>query len=303
MPLMEIQLLLPEAKVDAWSDAVLAAGAASVSVTDEDGGTAEELASYGEPGLTPRQIGWKNNRVCVLVDDAADIEAIFDAASHALGFPSPPILSRRPVQDCDWVRETQSQFGPIAIGRIWIVPSWHEPPDPHACNVRIDPGVAFGTGTHPTTRLCISWIDEHLEPGCTVLDYGCGSGILSICSALLGAAEVVGVDIDEQALLAARANAQRNGVRALYTTPVGLASAATGDFDLVVANILANPIMLLATTLLRRLRPGGSMLLSGILERQAQAVIDVYRGLEPRLELRISAREEGWVALAGSRGS
>jgi ribosomal protein L11 methyltransferase len=180
------------------------------------------------------------------------------------------------------------------------VPSWHEPPDPEACIIRIDPGVAFGTGSHPTTRLCLSWMEQHLEPGCSVLDYGCGSGILSIGAALLGATQVLGVDIDEQAVATARANAQRNRAIAQYTTPESFALDRTRNFDLVVANILANPIILLAPMLASRVRAGGAILLSGILERQITDVIEAYRLADPRLELRPWGQDEGWVAILGT---
>jgi ribosomal protein L11 methyltransferase len=188
---------------------------------------------------------------------------------------------------------------------VWIVPSWHEPPDPHACNIRIDPGAAFGTGTHPTTRLCLAWIDENMVPGSSVLDYGCGSGILSICAARLGASDVLGIDIDPQALTTARDNAQRNGVHAQYTAPEALACAPDSGraraFDLVIANILANPIMLLAPTLLRHVLPGGVILLSGILERQVEAVRTAFQAVDARLALAVVGEDEGWVALAGRR--
>jgi ribosomal protein L11 methyltransferase len=311
--MLELQLLLPPEGLDAWCDALLEAGAASVAIEDEDGDTEDEVAVYGEPGLDPGPAGWRNNRVGVLLGDGVDAATVVAAAAAALGRPAPQIVRSRVVEDRDWVAQTQSQFGPIAIGRIWIVPSWHEPPDPAAISVRIDPGVAFGTGTHPTTRLCLRWIERHLAPGASVLDYGCGSGILSICAALLGAAVVVGVDIDPQALATAADNARRNGARARYTTPEHLGAAADaagagGDagghahrFDLVVANILANPLVLLAPSLAGRVGRGGSILLSGVLERQAADVIEAYRRTEPAIALRVWDREEGWVALLGTR--
>ena len=204
------------------------------------------------------------------------------------------------------MRQTQSQFAPVRIGntgRVWIVPSWHEPPDPDACNIRIDPGVAFGTGTHPTTRLCLAWIDANLVAGSRVLDYGCGSGILSICAARLGAGPVCGVDIDPQALVTARDNAARNGVHAQYTAPEALTphGGSAPTFDLVVANILANPIMLLAPTLLRHLEPDGTLLLSGILDRQAADVVAAFAAADARMRLETAGEDEGWVALAGRR--
>jgi ribosomal protein L11 methyltransferase len=277
-------------------------------VEDQDSATEDEVAVYGEPGMPPPAAGWRNNRVSVLLAEGADAGTVLDAAAAVLGAAAPPIVSRTLIEDRDWVRQTQAQFTPVRIGaagRVWIVPSWHEPPDPDACNIRIDPGVAFGTGTHPTTRLCLAWIDENIVSGSSVLDYGCGSGILSICAARLGAGPVLGVDIDPQAVTTARDNAARNGVGAQYTAPEALAEPTSAGqvqtFDLVVANILANPIMLLAPTLLHHLRPGGTLLLSGILERQVETVIAAFRAVDAGLRLAAVGEDEGWVALAGRR--
>ncbi len=306
MAMTEIHLMLPAEGLDDWGDALLAAGAASVSIEDSDSATPDEVALFGEPGMPPPAAGWRNNRVSVLLVGPLDPAALVAAAAASLGVAPPPIASQSAVPDCDWVRQTQSQFAPVRIGstgRVWIVPSWHEPPDPGACNIRIDPGVAFGTGTHPTTQLCLAWIDTHPLAGRRVLDYGCGSGILSICAARLGAASVTGVDIDPQALVTASDNAARNGVHAQYTVPEALTppGGAVPAFDLVVANILANPIMLLAPTLLRHLEPDGTLLLSGILERQAGDVVAAFAAADPRMHLKTAGSDEGWVALAGRR--
>jgi ribosomal protein L11 methyltransferase len=300
MALIELLLHLPAERLEAWGDALLAAGALSVAIEDEDLDTEDEVALYGEPGLAPAAPGWRNNRVTVLVEAALDVPAWLAQVAAGLGVAVPPLRARRPVEDQDWVRQTQAQFTPIAIGRLAIVPSWHEPPDPQACIVRIDPGAAFGTGTHATTRLCLAWMERHLAAGASVLDYGCGSGILSISAARLGAGAVTGVDIDPQAVATARANARGNGVDAQYTTPEPFAGDPDRRFDLVVANILANPLIVLAPSLARRVRPGGTLLLSGVLERQAGAVIDAYRAAEPRLALAAWGADEGWVAIAGT---
>lgn len=302
----QIELMLPAEGLDAWGDALLEAGAVSVSIEDSDSATPDEVALYGEPGMPPPAAGWRNNRVSVLIDAPHDAVALVAAAAQSLGVVAPAIVSQSAVPDCDWVRQTQAQFAPVQVGstgRVWIVPSWHEPPDPDACNIRIDPGVAFGTGTHPTTRLCLAWIDTHLVPGSRVLDYGCGSGILSICAARLGAGAVTGVDIDPQALVTARDNALRNGVHAQYTAPEALTppGVSAPAFDLVVANILANPIMLLAPTLLHHLKPDGTLLLSGILERQAADVVAAFAAADPRMHLEDAGHDEGWIALAGRR--
>jgi len=301
MSLREVRLQLPAAQVDAWSDALLEAGAVSVCIEDSDSNTAAESPLYGEPGMEPAEPAWPNNQLSVLVDAAYDVDELLLHVATALGGVLPAVLSREILADRDWVQQTQAQFEPVRIGTIWIVPSWHEPPDPAACVVRIDPGVAFGTGTHPTTRLCVAWLDRHCTPGSSVLDYGCGSGILSICAAMRGATTVVGVDIDPQALLAARSNAAANGVVAQYTDGDALAAQGSGQFDIVVANILANPIVLLAPTLARHVRPGGTLLLSGILERQAADVVAAYEKADPGLHLAVEASDEGWVAIVGTR--
>ena len=299
----EFQILLPADALDAWTDALLAAGALSVSVEDDDRDTPDESALYGEPGEEPPDPAWRNNRVSVLVDRDADIGDLLATAARDLDAAPPAAIACKAVDDCDWVRQTQAQFAPIAVGRIWIVPSWHTPPDPQAINIRIDPGAAFGTGAHPTTRLCLQWMERNPPTGLSVLDYGCGSGILSICAAALGAADVVGVDIDPAAIATAGHNAQENRVTVRYTAPEAFAEEPERRFDLVIANILANPIMVLAPMLAHRVRPGGTILLSGILERQAQAIIDTFLRADPRMALAVVAQDEGWVAIAGTRQS
>jgi ribosomal protein L11 methyltransferase len=300
MALNELRFHLTSERLEQWTDALLAAGAASVSIEDEDSDTPDEAARYGEPGLPVPPPGWKNNRVCVLLDAQVEPRNWLAGVARGMDSQTPPLQQCVRIEDQDWVRQTQSQFAPITIGRIAIVPSWHEPPDPGACIIRVDPGVAFGTGAHPTTRLCLSWLEEAWQARGSVLDYGCGSGILSICAARLGADEVVGVDIDPQAVATAADNARANGVAARYLSPEEFAREPSRTFDLVIANILANPIILLAPTLARRVRAGGTLLLSGILERQAGAVIDAYRVEAPRLSLRVWRMDEGWVALAGT---
>jgi ribosomal protein L11 methyltransferase len=297
--LREIVLLVEEAHAEPLSDALLAAGALSVAVEDAEADSPAERALYGEPGSEPARLAWRANRVAALLDATLDPAQVVAQAAAACGLPAPPIAGERRVEDADWVRQTQAQFPPTRISqRLWIVPSWHEPPDPDAVAVRLDPGVAFGTGTHPTTRLCLAWLDEHAPLAGRVLDYGCGSGILAIAAAKLGAAEVVGTDIDAQALAAARENARSNGVAARYTSPADL---PPGVFDIVLANILANPLQLLAPALLARVAPGGALILSGILERQAQSLIDTYRACDARAPLSVWRADEGWVCLAGTR--
>ncbi len=296
--LVELTLSADERSAEALADALLEAGALSVSLEDANAETPDEQPLFGEPGLAPDRHAWMASRLRVLVEDDEG-EAVVLAAAEAIGVAPPAIERRTAVADTDWVRATQSQFPPTRISdRLWIVPTWHEPPDPEAVVVRLDPGVAFGTGTHPTTRLCLRWLDATLRPGASVLDYGCGSGILAIAAAKLGASRVVGSDIDPQALQAARANSEANAVRADYTEPDSLRA---GTWDVVLANILSNPLMLLAPALLARVAPGGALVLSGVLARQADQVIEAYRAVDASVPLSVWAADEGWVCLAGHR--
>jgi ribosomal protein L11 methyltransferase len=314
--LREIELRVDETLAEPLSDALLAAGALAVTISDADADTAAESALFGEPGFAPTHAAWRHNVVVALVDDGVDAPALLASAWSRLdldgrrpGAATLPRLLDRPVPDDDWVRRTQAQFKPVQIGaRLWIVPSWHEPPDPSAVVVRLDPGVAFGTGTHPTTRLCLSWLEQHLRPGARVMDYGCGSGVLSIAAARLGAGAVEGIDLDPQAVAAARDNARRNGVSARYTAaaqraPRAPAPGASGTigptYDVVLANILTHPLTLLAPLLSGMVAPGGHLVLSGILERQAGQVIAAYVRVAPALPLAIWACDDGWVALVG----
>lgn len=296
--LYELTLSADEPSAEALADALVEAGALSVSVEDANAETPEEQALFGEPGLTPSRHAWKASRLRVLVD-GDNGEWLIAAASAAIGIDAPPIEARVAVAETDWVRATQSQFPPTRISeRLWIVPSWHEPPDPKAIAVRLDPGVAFGTGTHPTTRLCLRWLDANIATGATVLDYGCGSGILAIAAGKLGAGAITGTDIDAQALQAARANSGANAVDADYTEPDFLGA---GTWDIVLANILSNPLKLLAPALLSRVAAGGALVLSGVLERQADEVIEAYRCADPGVPLSVWGADEGWVCLAGRR--
>lgn len=297
--LRELTLTVTEPEAERLADALLDAGALSVSVEDAEADSERESPLYGEPGLAPERHAWQRNRVRVLLDAALDPAPLLRVAAAACALPVPAIESIRAVADADWVRLTQSQFPPVRVSeRLWIVPSWHAPPDPPAIAIRLDPGAAFGTGTHPTTRLCLRWLDAELRPGARVLDYGCGSGILAIAAAKLGARCVVGTDLDPQALATARANSANNAVTADYTAPDRLPA---GSFDLVLANILSNPLKILAPALLARVAPGGSLVLSGILERQALELIDAYAAADARVPLRVWDVDEGWVCLAGMR--
>ena len=300
--LVEVTLRIDAEHAELLADALLDCGALSVAVEDADADTPDELPLFGEPGLEPDRLAWQHSRLRVLVegDEDAARHAV-EAAVAPLKLATPLIESCAPVADADWVRATQAQFPPTRISdRLWIVPTWHDPPEPTAIAVRLDPGVAFGTGTHPTTQLCLAWLDDHVVPGARVLDYGCGSGILSIAAAKLGAGDTVGIDVDDQALEAARANAAANHVSARYTGPDKL---HTGSFDIVVANILSNPLKLLAPALLARVAPRGALVLSGVLERQSDEVIATYRAIDPTVPLQVWRASEGWVCLAGTRSA
>ncbi len=283
-------------KAEALSDALMEAGALSVGIEDADAGTEAEKPQFGEPGHHPTRL-WDHSRVVALFDAEADLAVALAQAANVAGFAAVPPFTVDEVAEQNWVQLTQSQFEPIHISdRMWIVPSWHDAPDPDAINIELDPGMAFGTGSHPTTRLCLQWLCNAVRAGDRVLDYGCGSGILGIAAARLGAAEVLGVDIDDKALLAAQDNAERNGVRLrLQHSRVELDER----FDIVVANILTNPLCVLAPLLAARVAPGGRLALSGVLETQTEQVISAYA---PFIALRVGDTHEGWVRLEGSLG-
>ena len=284
------------ADADAWSDALLEAGALSVDVSDPHAGTALESPLYGEPGL-PVAGSWAWSRVVALFVAGGDWRAALAAAADALAAAVPP-HETYPVAEQDWVRNTQAQFGPIEIAPgFWVVPTWSDVPDTAAVTLRLDPGLAFGTGSHPTTRLCLEWLRTELRNGETVLDYGCGSGILAIAAGKLGAVRVAGVDVDPQALRASEANALANGIGVRFAAPDGLPA---GAFDIVVANILANPLILLAPVLAARVAARGRIALSGILVDQADAVAAAYA---PWFKLGRWRERDGWVLLVGKRGA
>jgi ribosomal protein L11 methyltransferase len=281
-------------QVDLLSDALMEAGAISVDVADADAGTGREIAAFGQPGQ--QAPGWRHCRLSALFAAGTDVEASVSKACALAGVRSPDALECTDLADQDWVRLTRDQFKPIRISsRLWIVPTWEAAPDPRALNLRLDPGLAFGTGSHPSTRLCLQWLDAHLTRGAQVLDYGCGSGILAIAALRLGAARAVGVDIDPQALVAARDNAMQNDVAAEFFGPGDDCGAG---YDVVVANILANPLIALAPLLASRTRPGGHVVLSGVLEDQAAAVSQAY---SPWCEMAAPSIDEGWALVVGRR--
>lgn len=299
--MFELRLMCPEAQIENLSDALEALDALSVSVEDADAQTDAEVALFGEPGMPVSKAGWMRSRVIALYPDE-------DAARQSLlvlqaqdFFTDCTLLGLAPVHEQDWVRLTQSQFSPVDITEdFWIVPTWHEPPAQARRTIRLDPGLAFGTGTHPTTRMCLRWIAgsvrdaRRLNTQTRVLDYGCGSGILAIAAAKFGATDIDAVDIDPDAVQATVRNAQDNAVQ----LRAGLPEAADGVYDLVLANILATPLKVLAPLLWSRVAAGGYLVLSGILERQTEELQAAYA---PYCALHVSDLEDGWILMTAQR--
>ncbi len=296
MAFRELVFTVSEDLAEDLGDALMELGALSISVSDAAADTESEKPLYGEPGLTPDRQAWEQSQVIALFDEqglsAAEISLALTEEGFQINAPS-----ERSVEEQDWVRLTQSQFEPIQVGqRLWVVPSWHDAPkDPNAVCLAVDPGLAFGTGSHPTTKLCMQWLEEHPDLASkTLLDYGCGSGILAIAAKRLGCGDALGIDIDPQAVISAKDNAERNEVMVDFRLPEE--DSAHSQHDVVVANILANPLQVLAPALCQRIAPNGHIVLSGILERQAQDVIATY---QPWIQLHVWRECDGWVCLAG----
>jgi ribosomal protein L11 methyltransferase len=287
----ELSLLCPEDRVDVLSDALDALDALSVSVEDADAQTPAEQALFGEPGMPPPKDGWQRSRmVALFAQEVAAKEAAVLLGAQDF-FEDCQLLGIQTVEDQDWVRLTQSQFAPVEVTPdFWIVPTWHEPPEQARQIIRLDPGLAFGTGTHPTTRMCLHWIAQHDLQGQRVLDYGCGSGILAIGAAKYGATHIDAVDIDEAAVTSTELNAQANGVR----LQAGLPDKAQGQYETVLANILATPLKVLAPLLCSYVAPGGHLVLAGILERQAEELQAAYA---PWASLEVADTQEGWILM------
>jgi ribosomal protein L11 methyltransferase len=300
--MVELFLLAPAADVETLSDDLLDLGALAVTIEDADAETPDESPVFGEPGMPAAHAqvirGWQRSLVKALFND--DQQAT-DAATLLLsreGGSEVHVHAMQPVPEQDWVRLTQSQFEPVPVTpQFWIVPSWHEPPPQAVTVMRLDPGLAFGTGTHPTTRMCLRWIAAHADrssPWPRVLDYGCGSGILAIGAALHGALGIDAVDIDPAAVLSSQANALANGV----SLRTGLPDLARGEYPVVLANILAAPLKVLAPLLCAHVAPGGALVLAGLLERQVDELCEVYA---PWITLGVADREDGWALLQGRR--
>ncbi len=307
--MFELVLRAPAALVEPVSDLLMdELDALSVSVEDADADTAAEQALFGEPGMPAPAAGWERSTVKALFETelAAEQAATVLLAQHGeTGAEGGVILQALAVMaDQDWVRLTQSQFAPVEITpTFWVVPSWHQAPAAATQVIRLDPGLAFGTGTHPTTRMCLRWLATRPamnlgnSVGKRVLDYGCGSGILAIGAALMGAARIDAVDIDTAAVQSTRDNALHNGVALAQLKP-GLPDAAQGLYDTVLANILATPLKLLAPLLAGHVAPGGWLVMAGILERQADELTAAYA---PWLDVRVADQEDGWILMTAQR--
>lgn len=291
MTIFELVLLVPEAVADDVSEALEALDALSVSLEDADAHTPDEQALFGEPDMPPPKSGWQRSKMVALFTTEAVAQQAADVLVAQDFFAACSVVAIQGVPEQDWVRLTQSQFAPVEITpEFWIVPTWHEPPAQAVKVIRLDPGLAFGTGTHPTTRMCLKWIAQSPTPLGRVLDYGCGSGILAIGAAKFGAAQIDAVDIDPAAVISTRANAQANQV--LITA--GLPDVASGRYQTVLANILATPLKVLAPLLCAQVQEGGNLVLAGILSRQADELKAAYA---PWCSLEISDSEDGWILM------
>lgn len=292
--MFELRLLCPEDRVETLSDALDALDALSVSVEDADAQTEAEQALFGEPGMPAPKDGWARSVIVALFPTNVAAEDARQTLVLQDFFSGCEVLGLDAVPDQDWVRLTQSQFAPVEITpNFWIVPTWHEPPAAASTVIRLDPGLAFGTGTHPTTRMCLRWLARRALEGSgwgRVLDYGCGSGILAIGAGKLGALDIDAVDIDEAAVEACLQNAQANGVQ----LRVGMPELAQGSYSTVLANILATPLKVLAPLLCAHLASGGSLVLAGILERQADELRHAYA---PYVQLEVADSLDGWILM------
>ncbi len=292
MSYQQASIPVSESLAELLSDALMEHGALSAAIEDAFAGTENEQPIFGEPDMPQQQV-WQQSLIIALFSEHADVAQIIANAAANIHI-QPPEYSLETLEEQDWVRLTQSQFDPIKISdRLWITPTWHDTPDAHAINLRLDPGLAFGTGSHPTTHLCLQWLDDNLRGGESVLDYGCGSGILTIAALKLGAGSATGVDIDPQAIKASNDNAAQNEVQAAFYLPDGLPQ---GQFDVVVANILANPLRMLGDMLAGRTKTGGKIVLSGILEEQINEMSAIYAQW---FDLASAIVNNGWACING----
>lgn len=288
MPWIQVNTIVDEALAEPLSDALMDSGAVSVTFTE----TGEQEIFEPEIGTTPI---WQRTRVLGLFDaDTCVPTLLTNLQQHLEQIPIDDYRIEQ-IEDKDWIREWMDQYQPMRFGdNLWIVPSWLTPPEPNAVNLLLDPGLAFGTGTHPTTAMCLTWLDQHPPHGKTVIDYGCGSGILAIAAAKLGATQVKGTDIDPQAIIASQDNAQRNHVDIDFAL---VKHFQAEPVDCLLANILAGPIKELATEFAHLVKPGGQLVLSGLLASQAAELVTHYRQFG--FELDTLQTSEEWALLSG----
>jgi ribosomal protein L11 methyltransferase len=294
MAWLSLKIAAQDNTADLISDTLMEQGALSAIIEDANADTLDEQPIFGEPGDPPPGI-WQQNLVSALFDEGVDVQKVMADLARLTKLPSLHYTTEV-IQEQDWVRATQSQFDPIKItDDLWIVPTWHSAPNANAINIVLDPGLAFGTGSHPTTHLCLAWLSQTVKTDQTVLDYGCGSGILAIAAKKLGASKVVGTDIDTQAIQASLYNAEQNAVQASF---YHANDYQTDQYDIVVANILSSALSVLAPALAKSCKSGGEVALSGILKEQAEAVSAIY---SPWFDMQAPVYMDAWVLLTGRK--
>ena len=294
MPFLQVNIVVPSSHAELLSDELMEVGALSTAIEDAYAGTDKEQPIFDEPNEPSAEI-WEQSLIIAMFDADTDVDAAVALLPENMR-PVKEAYTVTEVADQDWVKLTQSQFDPIHVSdRLWITPTWHEAPTDGSINIELDPGLAFGTGSHPTTFLCLRWLDAHMPQGASVLDYGCGSGILAITAAKLGAGKVVGVDIDKQAIRASHDNATQNQVNIEVYLPD---AQPEGQFDVVVANILANPLRMLGQMLAGRVKTGGQIVLSGILAEQVEEISALY---QQWFDMKPATIQDGWACLFGTK--
>ena len=294
MPFLQVNIVVPSSHAELLSDELMEVGALSTAIEDAYAGTDKEQPIFDEPNEPSAEI-WEQSLIIAMFDADTDVDAAVDLLPENMR-PVKEAYTVTEVADQDWVKLTQSQFDPIHVSdRLWITPTWHEAPTDGSINIELDPGLAFGTGSHPTTFLCLRWLDANMPQGASVLDYGCGSGILAITASKLGAGKVVGVDIDKQAIRASHDNATQNQVNIEVYLPD---AQPEGQFDVVVANILANPLRMLGQMLAGRVKTDGQIVLSGILAEQVEEISALY---QQWFDMKPATIQDGWACLFGTK--
>ena len=294
MPFLQVNIVVPSSHAELLSDELMEVGALSTAIEDAYAGTDKEQPIFDEPNEPSAEI-WEQSLIIAMFDADTDVDAAVALLPENMR-PVKDAYTVTSVADQDWVKLTQSQFDPIHVSeRLWITPTWHEAPTDGSINIELDPGLAFGTGSHPTTFLCLRWLDANMPQGAAVLDYGCGSGILAITAAKLGAGKVVGVDIDKQAIRASHDNAAQNQVSIEVYLPD---AQPEGQFDVVVANILANPLRMLGQMLAGRVKTDGQIVLSGILAEQVEEISALY---QQWFDMKPATIQDGWACLFGTK--